>query len=147
MLFLYHATDKQNMRSILENGLLCNPPKRNWDGMTTNLWDDFVFLALDANTAEAYAESQDDAPDEIVILKVALEDLDEDRIGYDWMNRCEYHKDINSIVYQGDVGANLLKPCNVNEEPFQDIDTFEGTWLYDRVMTVFKEEVETNMEN
>lgn len=146
-LYLYHATDSNNVDSILKNGLLCNPPKHNWDGMTTNLWGNFVFLALDANAAESYVEEQDEEPEDIAVFKINLENLDESLIGYDWNNRCGYHNEINSVVYNGDIPAKYLELCDVEKEPFQELDSFEDTLLYERVMTVFEEEVESNMEN
>lgn len=145
-MYLYHATDRKNLNSILEYGLLCKPPKHNWEGMTTKLWDDLLFLALDANVAESYVESQDEAPEKIVVFKISLDDLDEQQIGYDWLNRCEYHDEINSVVYRGDIAAACLSICDTDKEPFQDIDLFKRTMLYDKVMTVFEEEVETNLE-
>lgn len=144
---LYHATDKENLSSIMENGLLCEPPKHNWEGMTTVNWGNHLFLALDASAAESYVEAQDDAPDEIVVLKIDLHNLDEDLIGYDWNNRCEYHNEINSIIYSGNIKPTTLQICDADDEPFQDIDSFKDTPLYERIMRVFEEEVETNMEN
>lgn len=32
-MYLYHATDRKNLDSILKNGLLINPPEHNWDTM------------------------------------------------------------------------------------------------------------------
>ena len=42
-LYLYHATDRKNLDSIMQNGLLVNPPSHNWEGMYC---DRKVFLAL-----------------------------------------------------------------------------------------------------
>ena len=143
-LFLYHATDANHLDSIMKKGLLKNPPGHNWEGM---FLDDGVFLAFDADVAESYAESSDNAPDEIIILKVNLNDLDQSYIEYDWNNRCEYREDINSCVYNKDIPARCISVCDPSSEPSQDIFSFEGTELYENVIDTFEEEVETNMED
>ena len=136
-MYVYHATDKENLPSIMENGLLARPPKHNWEGMTTAEWGDYLFLALDADAAEAYVEVQDDAPDDIVVFKIKLDNVDENRNGYDWNNLCESSDEINSVLYSGDVHPDDIEICDTDDEPFQDIDSFKGTGLYDNVMTEF----------
>lgn len=143
-LYLYHATDANYKDAILEQGLLINPPNHNWDDMYC---EGKVFLAFDAAVAESYAESSDEAPDDIIIFKVPLSCLHENSIGYDWNNKCEYHTDINSCIYELDIPGSCLQICKAINEPFQDIDSFKGTDLYERIMNVFDEEVETNLEN
>lgn len=32
-LYLFHATDRKNLDSIMKNGLLVNPPDHNWKDM------------------------------------------------------------------------------------------------------------------
>lgn len=142
-MYLYHATDRKNLDSILKNGLLVNPPSHNWDDMYC---DGKIFLALNANAAEDYAEASDNAPDEVVILKVKLESLSENSFGYDWNNRCEYHNEINSCVYYLDIPGELLHECNVAGEQDQEFDDFEGTELYNILFDTFWEECETNLE-
>lgn len=142
-LYLYHATDKENLDTIFKNGLSINPPKHNWDGMYC---DGAIFLAFDASVAEDYVDSQEKPPEEIAVLKVKLSKLDSKYFDYDWNNRCEYVDDINSCIYKKDIPSNLLKLCNVSTEPFQDFSDFENTELYDIVYDVFWEECETNIE-
>lgn len=144
-LYLYHATDARNLESIRRGGLLCKPPHRNWDDMTDNLWGDFVFLAVDPNIAESYAETQPDAPDEVVTLKIKVSDLDENRFGYDWNNTCEYSNEVNTMTYAGDIPAEVIEVCD-GSEPFQDMEDFKGHGLYEKVMRVFWTEVESNRE-
>ena len=143
-LYLYHATALENKDSILSDGLLINPKKHNWDNMYC---DGKIFLALNAECAEDYVYSAEDAPDDIVMFKVPLQALNPAYIGYDWNNRCEYHTDINSIVYNADIPAGKLQVVtSIGSEPDQDIDSFEGTDLYDIVLDTFNTECETNLE-
>ena len=141
-LYLYHATDRKNLDSIMKNGLLTEPPSHNWEGMYC---EGKIFLAFDANIAEDYAVSSENAPEEVVILKIPLNVLHESSIDYDWNNRCEYHDDINSCVYTLNIPANCISIAS-NNEPEQTIDDFEDTSMYEILMRVFDEEVETNLE-
>ena len=143
-LYLYHATDRKNLESILANGLLTNPPSHNWDAMYC---DGKVFLALNASVAEDYADTSDNPPDEVVILKVKLDALSPSSFGYDWNNRCEYYKDINSCIYMSDIPSSCLQECSVASEPDQDIWDFEGTDMFETIMCTFEEECETNLEH
>lgn len=145
-MFLYHATDIKNLDSILSGGLLINPPHHNWKGMTDNLWDRMIFLALDAESAVSYVENQDTEPEEIIVLKIGLDSLNPLHIGYDWNNRCEYKRDINSVVYAKDIPPQEIQVCDPKNEPIQDIENFKRTPLYEIVLSVFDEEVETNKE-
>lgn len=144
-LYLYHATDRKNLDSISKQGLLINPPQHNWKGMTDNYYEKAIFLAFSPEVAEDYVSCQDNPPDEIAILKVKLDDLNDSAIDYDWNNRCEYHNDINSIVYKQDIPAASLIPTSTSEEGFE-FDDYEGTELYDRIFDIFWEECATNLE-
>lgn len=141
-MYLYHATNRKNLESILEKGLLINPPEHNWNDMYC---ENQIFLAFDASVAEEYARTSENAPSEIVVLKVKLDSLSSN-FRYDWNNRCEYTKDINSCVYKSDIPPECLQICNPANEPSQTIHDFEGTDLYEIILTVFDEEVETNLE-
>lgn len=144
-LYLYHATDRKNLESILEYGLLIDPPQHNWEGMTDNYYEKVIFLAFGPSIAEDYCSCQDNAPEDIVILKVKLNALNVNAIGYDWNNRCEYHNDINSIVYRQDIPASILSPATTTEEDME-FDDFEGTEMYDIIYDIFWEECATNLE-
>ena len=158
-LYLYHATDKKNLKSIMKNGLLVNPPTHNWKGIYC---DNMIFLAFDAYVAEDYAMSSDNTQDDIdiVVLKVHLNDLNADNIYYDWNNRCEYMNEINSCAYTLDIpSSNLqicnpkdepsqsLQICNPKDEPSQSIYDFEGSYLFDIISYTFDVKVETNLKN
>ena len=141
-MYLYHATDKKNLGSIMESGLLTNPPHHNWEGMHC---EGKVFLAFDATVAEDYAMSSKNPPEDVVILKIPMDTLIEDQIGYDWNNRCEYASDINSCTYSLDIPPEWILLASENE-PVQTLEDFKKTGLYERVIRVFEEEVESNLE-
>ena len=142
-LYVYHATDSNNIKSILSKGLLSKPPFHSWEGMYT---EDGLFLALDASVAEDYAENSDSEPEEIVVLKIRLSDLDPNCISYDWNNRCEYADDINSFIYAKNIPPQYLEICDVQSEPGQNIYDFRYTDLFEILLTTFDEECETNLE-
>lgn len=142
-LYLYHATDKDNLYSIMSQGLLINPPKSNWSDMYC---DNQIFLALNAHVAIKYVEECSHPPKNIIVFKIPLDALNSSCINYDWNNRCEYTIDINSISYKSNIPKELLSICNPNNEPEYDIYDFEGTELFDIVKDVFDYEVETNLE-
>jgi hypothetical protein len=152
MLYLYHATYSIYLDSILAKGLLARPSSTNWKGMAMF---DGVYLALDSEAAISYAETSDfldeydGAEDiEVVLLKIPLSALDETKFQYDWNNLCEYHTDINSCIYNKNIPASVISVVNnPGGEPYQDIDSFEGTYLYEVLLDTFDYEVETNMEN
>lgn len=152
MLYLYHATYSIYLDSILAKGLLAHPTKTNWAGMAMF---DGVYLALDAEAALAYAETSDfldeydgDEDIEVVLLKIPLSVLDETAFKYDWNNICEYREEINSCIYGKNIPArNIEYVANPDSEPYQTIDSFEGTYLYEVLLDTFDYEVETNMEN
>lgn len=144
-LYLYHATDRKNLDSILENGLLINPPRHNWKGMTDNYYQKSIFLAFGPNIAEDYCSCQDEPPEDIVILKVKVDSLNSSAIDYDWNNRCEYRNDINSIVYKQDIPPSIITIATTSEDGLE-FDDYEKTELYDIIFDIFWEEVETNLE-
>lgn len=145
-LYLYHATGKENLKSVMSKGLLISPPKHAYAseiGLDALMGK--IFLALSADAAEAYAEVSE-AFDDIVVFKIKLDDLNITKFKYDRNNRCEHTDDINSCVYTDDIPANIISLCDPNTELDQDISDFEGTRLYDIILAVFDEEVETNKE-
>lgn len=147
-LYLYHATDRKNLESILKYGLLINPPEHAYaEEIGTEALCGKIFLAFDSDVAESYAEEADECPEDIVILKVKVDCLNQNNFRYDWNNRCEYYEDINSCVYTADIPGSLLQECNSTNEPFQNIHTFKGTDMYEIIMNTFDEECETNLEH
>ena len=79
---LYHATYKPRLKSIKLKGLGAGG-KRNWEDSQRGV----VYLALDPNVAESYAETSDMVPeewlDQIVILKISTAGLDPNKFGID----------------------------------------------------------------
>lgn len=79
---LYHATYKPRLKSIKLKGLGAGG-KRNWEDSKRGI----VYLALDPNVAESYAETSDMVPeewlDEIVILKISTKGLDPNKFHID----------------------------------------------------------------
>lgn len=142
-LYLYHATDRNNLDSIMSQGLLINPPHSNWKDMYC---ENQIFLALNAQVAEQYVKEYEHPPQSIIVFKIPLDGLNSNCIRYDWNNRCEYTRDINSIAYVLNIPKELLSVCNPGSEPELDIYDFENTDLFDIVKDVFDYEVETNLE-
>jgi hypothetical protein len=152
---LYHATFKKNVKSILEKGLLPGQPA-NFDGMEML---DCLYFAFNPNSSTCFVESADTFNDcsdeelddyEIVMFEVDTKDLDLTKVGYDWNNRCEYEDEIISITYHG-----VIKPeCLTIVENIDDIDeTYfdgirkiddDGCYIWEKIGTIFDEEVETN---
>lgn len=142
MLYLYHATYSIYLDSIMSKGLLAHPNSTNWQGMDML---DGVYLALDSEAAISYAETSDfldeydgDEDIDIILLKIPYTALDESAFSYDYNNQCEYYTDINSCIYEKNIPANNIQiVSNPNSEPYQDIDSFEGTYLYEVLMDTF----------
>ena len=145
-LYLYHATDRKNLQSILDQGLLINPSQHAYTSFGESV-NGKIFLAFSAEVAESYAEGADEEIEDIVVLKIKFSSLNENNFGYDWNNRCEYYKDINSCVYYSDIPGNCIQECKASNEPFQNIHTFKGTDMYEIIMNTFDEECETNLES
>lgn len=139
-MYLYHATSIKNKDSIERNGLLIGC-KSNWKDMYTS---DAIFLAVNPDVAEDYvASSETYNGEEIIVYQIDINDIDQSKVYYDWNNRCEYSSEINSVAYKENIPPMFL---NVAKEIDQEIEDFKGTLLYERVMSTFDEEVETNME-
>jgi hypothetical protein len=136
----------------MSKGLLAHPNSTNWQGMDML---DGVYLALDSEAAISYAETSDffdeyDGDDDIdiILLKIPYTALDETAFIYDWNNKCGYYTDINSCVYRKNIPAsNIQIVSNPDSEPYQDIDSFEGTYLYEVLLDTFDYEVEPDMED
>lgn len=146
-LYLYHGTSSVNKKDIEKRGLRTGRPS-NWEEMFT---EGAIYLAVNPYVAEDYVcASPKYNGEDIIIYQVALSELNEQNIYYDWNNRCEYHTDINSIAYRGNIlPKHLIQwiPSKQGIDETQTIEDFDGTLLYERVMSTFYEEVETNLEN
>ena len=124
---LYHATYKPRLKSIKLKGLGAGG-KRNWEDSKSGV----IYLALDPNVAESYAESSDMVPDEwldqIVILKISTAGLDPSKFSIDSNvqdntgDTVEYHGVIpvsNISLYKQGL-AESLRVDVPNEEWLQD---------------------------
>ena len=81
--YLYHATYRPLLKSIVKNGL-GNTTRKNWSDSKQGV----VYLAKDLNVAESYAEENEnlkneDWLDEIIILKIDINDLDKTKLKID----------------------------------------------------------------
>ncbi len=141
---LYHATSVKNLEAIRNEGLKRGCPS-NFKGMNM---DNCLYLALNPDAAIWYAKHADSYRDkEVVVFSVTLSSLDSDQIRYDWNNRCEYEKDINSIAYSEDIPiVHLMSDDEIRTADKNQLDAFKGTSLYEIVTDVFYEQVETNKE-
>ena len=81
--YLYHATYRPLLKSIRSHGLGGDKAQAKWEDSKPGV----VYLAIDPNVAESYAESSDVVPedwlDEIVIIKIAASKLDQSRLFID----------------------------------------------------------------
>jgi len=75
---LYHATYKPRLKSIELKGLGAGG-KRNWEDSQRGV----IYLALDPNVAESYAETSDEWLNQIVILKISTAGLDPNKFQID----------------------------------------------------------------
>lgn len=142
-MYLYHGTDRKNLNSILEKGLLINSGQTNWNDMYC---EGKIFLAFNPDVAEDYVYSSDNSPEEAVILKIKFEALNQSAFRYDWNNRCEHLSDINSVVYLHDIPKNAIIGTCKNDDSDQDLTSFKNTEMYDIIFDTFWNECETNIE-
>ena len=149
---LYHATSVKNKETILKEGILRNKPQ-NFDGISMR---GYIYFAFDAEAAISFVESSDTFEgEEIVVFSVNSEDLDLTRIAYDWNNRCEYESEIISIAYDGNIDPRCLSLLTKEEieravsREFSDLKHIDDSSrsIWEKVGSIFDEEVETNKEN
>ena len=80
---LYHSTYRPLLKSIKKYGLGGDKAQAKWNDSEPGV----VYLALDKNVAESYAETSDIVPDEwldeIVILKISTAGLDKNKFNID----------------------------------------------------------------
>lgn len=82
--FLYHATYEPYLKNIMKYGLGGAPDiKPNWGDSKQGV----VYLAYDPNVAESYAETAEEIPedylDQIIILKIDINQLDKQKLTRD----------------------------------------------------------------
>jgi type III secretion system FlhB-like substrate exporter len=119
--WLYHATYRPLLKSIKAHGLGGDRAQAKWEDSKPGV----VYLALDFNVAESYAESSDVVPedwlDQIVILKIAASKLDKSRLFVDQNvqdnegDTLEYHGVIplsNISLYKKGVAEGIIDTIN-----------------------------------
>ena len=102
---LYHATYRPLLKSIKRHGLGGDRAQAKWEDSVPGV----VYLALDPNVAESYAESSEAVPDEwldeIVVLKILTAGLDLEKLKLD-QNVLDNAGD--TLEYHGVIPANLV---------------------------------------
>ena len=80
--YLYHATYRPLLRNIKKKGL-GNTKRKFWQDSVPGV----VYLAIDPDIAQSYAEANDNCNDEwldqIIILKIKTSDLDRNKLQID----------------------------------------------------------------
>lgn len=103
---LYHATCEPRLDSILRNGLGANVLAKNWDDSK----DGVVYLAVDPDIAESYAETSENVPEEyldsIVILEINTRLLDINKFSID---QNVLDNDGSTIEYEGVIPPLAIK--------------------------------------
>jgi len=109
---LYHATYECNLDSIKEKGLIPGF-SNNWDGMQDS---NAVYLALDEDVAESYAEVAQDEMDEdnpcydseIIVLEIDTSQLDLNKFGKD-VNILDNEEELPAtIAYYGEIPSSAI---------------------------------------
>ena len=107
---LYHATYRPRLKNIRSKGLGAGG-KRNWEDSRPGV----VYLALDPNVAESYAETSDLVPDEwldsIVILEISTAGLDPDKF---YIDSNVQHNQGDTLEYHGVVPPNNISLLSQN---------------------------------
>lgn len=99
----YHATYKPYLDSILKKGLTKSIAKKSWKGS-----GNYVYLSINPDVAESYAETTDDVPEEfldnIVVLKI-----DGDKLKRNLLQTDEKNKSGDTIQYNDDIPPSAIK--------------------------------------
>ena len=102
---LYHATYRPLLKSIKQHGLGGDRAQAKWEDSVPGV----VYLALDPNVAESYAESSEAVPeewlDEIVVLKISTAALDQSKLKID-QNVLDNEGD--TLEYHGVIPPSLI---------------------------------------
>jgi len=103
--YLYHATYKPYLDSIMKHGLGGYQQKKNYEDSESGK----VYLALDPEVARAYAETSDEVPedwlDNIVVLTIDTGKLDKELIGSD---RNVQDNNGDTLEYKGIISPNAI---------------------------------------
>jgi hypothetical protein len=124
---LYHATYKPRLKSIQLKGLGAGV-ERNWTDSKRGV----VYLALDPDVAESYAETSDMVPDEwldsIVILKISTAGLDPNKFHID-SNVQDNQGD--TVEYHGVIPSSNISLYKQGVAEALDVDVPNQGWLDD----------------
>lgn len=140
-MYLYPATSKKYLDSILREGLVLNPSHRNFSDMYC---ENKIYLAFSTDAAREYFKFSGKESSDCVVLRVDFNKLSQNSFEYDWNNRCEYERDIDSVVYLKDIPPECITVFY--GEDIQCLDDFKDTKMYWTIIDMFYEEVETNLE-
>ena len=140
-MYLYHATSKKYLDNTLREGLVLNPPHHNFSDMYC---ENKIYLAFSTDAAREYFKFSGNKSSDCVVLRVDFDKLSQNSFEYDWNNRCEYERDIDSVVYLKDIPPECI--TIFHGEDSQCLDDFKDTKMYWTIIDTFYEEVETNLE-
>lgn len=104
-----------------------------------------IYLAFSTDAAREYFKFSGNKSSDCVVLRVDFDKLSQNSFEYDWNNRCEYKRDINSVAYLKDIPPECITVFN--GEDIQCLDDFKDTTMYWTIIDTFEEEVETNLED
>lgn len=90
-MYLYHATSKKYLDSILRGGLILNPSHHNFSDMYC---ENKIYLAFSTDAAREYFKFSGNKSSDCVVLRVDFDKLSQNSFEYDWNNRCVNIKEI-----------------------------------------------------
>lgn len=103
--FLYHATYRPLLQSIKKHGLGGDKAQSYWEDSKPGV----VYLAIDPNIAESYAEANDIVDDEwlekIIILKISTEKLDKSKL---FLDKNVLDNTGDTVEYHGIIPSNII---------------------------------------
>ena len=103
--FLYHATYKPLLKKIKIEGLDTTKSKKNWEDSIPG----YVYLAIDADIAESYAETSETIPeswlDQIIILEIDTSKLDKSKL---FLDQNVVDNDGSTFEYRGVIPADAI---------------------------------------
>lgn len=104
--YLYHATYRPLLKTIKKIGLDTSVSKKVWEDSVSG----YVYLALDPDVAESYAESSEEVSEDwleqIVILTIDTDKIDKSKLFID-QNVLDNQGD--TLEYRGIISPDALK--------------------------------------
>lgn len=136
----YHATYRNNLQSILKEGLNPEIKEHNWKGYYV---DNLIFLAFDPYTAIDFAKTADNYnKQEVVVLEIDSKDINLNDLRYDWNVKCRTVRDINTIAYANRItkfkvltSEDVNKARVVYDEDFKDVTDYLFNYFEEHVIT------------